>query len=57
MNKFTKEELQELHRCITYMIKGGTTPYSSLTMQLRKKLKSMIENNKNPTLADLHHDE
>ncbi len=43
MNDFTKEELQEIKRCIKYMIDGGITPYSSLTLEINKKLKSIIE--------------
>ena len=41
---FTKEELQEIHRCLSHMTTGGTTPYSSLTLELKKKLHSMIDN-------------
>jgi len=44
MSDFTKEELLEIKRCINYMIKGGTTPYSSLTLEIKKKLHSMIDN-------------
>ena len=44
MNDFTKEELKEINRCLKYMINGGTTPYSSLTMALNKKLQSLIDN-------------
>lgn len=44
MNEFTKEELFEASRCLKYMIDGGVTPYSSLTIQLNKKIKCMIDN-------------
>lgn len=44
MNNLTKPELQEIKRCIKYMINGGTTPYSSLTMDINKKLQSLIDN-------------
>ena len=44
MNDLTKEELQEIKRCINYMIKGGVTPYSSLTLQIKKKIQSIIDN-------------
>ncbi len=44
MNKFTKEELQELWRCVKYMVKGNTTTYSINTIALDKKLRQMIEN-------------
>lgn len=44
MKEFTKEELQEIKRCVKYMINGGTTPYSSLTMEINKKLNHMIDN-------------
>ena len=43
MNKFTKEELKEIKRCLKYMTKGGTTPYSLLTMRIHDKVKRMIE--------------
>lgn len=43
MNNFTKEELQEIKRCVNYMIKGGTTPHSCLTMKINKQLQSMID--------------
>ena len=42
MNHFTKEELQELKRCLKYMTTGGTTPYSVLTMALSLKVQLMI---------------
>ena len=44
MNDFTKDELQEIKRCLKYMIDGGVTPYSNLTMELNKKIQGMIEN-------------
>lgn len=44
MNDFTKTELQEINRCIKYMISGGTTPYSCLTIAINKKLRNMIDN-------------
>ncbi len=44
MREFTKEELQEIKRCLKYMIKGGVTPYSCLTIELNKKVQSMIDN-------------
>ena len=43
MNEFTKEELEEIKRCLRYMTKGGTTPYSLLTMSIHDKVKRMIE--------------
>lgn len=43
MNYFNKEELQEIHRCLKYMVKGGTTPYSNLTMELKNKLQFMMD--------------
>lgn len=44
MTNFKKEELQEIKRCLKYMIEGGTTPYSSLTMAINKKIQQMIDN-------------
>lgn len=44
MNEFTKEELQELKRCLKYMITGHVTPYSALTINMKKKIQSMIDN-------------
>ena len=44
MNEFTKEELQEIRRCLKYMINGGVTPYSCKTLELKKKLQSLIDN-------------
>lgn len=44
MNDFTKDELKEMRRCVLYMIKGNTFPYSSLTIELNKKLQSLIDN-------------
>jgi len=43
MNDFTKEELQEIKRCLKYMIQGGVTPYSTLTIILNRKVQNMIE--------------
>ncbi len=43
MNDFTKEELQEIKRCLKYMINGGVTPYSCLTMALKNKTQIMID--------------
>src|ERR1041385_3698155 len=50
VNDFTKEELGELKRCVKYMIEGGVTPYSSLTMALNKKLQSLIDNYCDPAV-------
>ena len=44
MNDFTKTELIEIKRCVQYMIKGGVTPYSGLTIEINKKLRIMYEN-------------
>lgn len=43
MNDFTKDELEEIKRCLKYMIDGGITPYSTLTLALKKKIQSMLE--------------
>ncbi len=43
MLSFTKEELQEIKRCLNYMINGGVTPYSNLTMNLKKKTQYLID--------------
>lgn len=43
MNSLTKEDLTEIHRCLKYMIKGGTTPYSDHTISLTRKVKAMVE--------------
>lgn len=43
MNDFKKEELTEIKRCLKYMINGGVTPYSSLTMNLNKRIQAMID--------------
>jgi predicted DNA-binding ArsR family transcriptional regulator len=43
MNDFTKEELKEIKRCLKYMINGGVTPFSNLTMELNKKTQNMID--------------
>ncbi len=39
----TKQELEEIKRCLKYMIKGGVTPYSSVTLETKKKIQSMID--------------
>lgn len=39
----SKLELQEIKRCLKYMIDGGTTPYSNLTMDINKKIQRMID--------------
>ncbi len=44
MNDLTKEELQEIKRSLKYMIKGVTTPYSCLTIELNNKLQFLIDN-------------
>lgn len=44
MNEFKKEELEEIYRCLNYMIKGGITPYSCVTFDVKKKIKNMIDN-------------
>lgn len=44
MNNLTKEELQEILRCLKYMIKGGDTPYSCVTLDVKKKIQSIIDN-------------
>lgn len=44
MNNFTKTDLSEIHRCLKYMTKGGTTPYSCHTIALVKKVRTLIEN-------------
>lgn len=41
MNDFTKTDLMEIHRCLKYMIKDGTTPYSCHTIALAKKVREM----------------
>jgi len=46
MNDFTKEELQEIKRCLSYMINGNVTPYSCVTIGVKKKIQSMIDNYK-----------
>jgi len=43
MNNFTKEELAEIHRCLKYMIKGGSTPYSCLTLDIKKKVHYLMQ--------------
>lgn len=42
MNDFTKTDLIEIHRCLKYMIKGATTPYSCHTISLVKKVREII---------------
>lgn len=44
MNDFTLQELDEIKRCLRYMITGGLTPYSNLTIALNKKLQLMMDN-------------
>jgi hypothetical protein len=44
MNAFTKKELEEIKRCLKYMINGGVTPYSLLTIAINKKIQSMLDN-------------
>lgn len=44
MHEFTKTDLSEIHRCLKYMTKGGTTPYSYHTIALTKKVRQMIDN-------------
>lgn len=44
MNEFTKTDLREIHRCLKYMTKGGTTPYSCHTIALIKKVQNMFDN-------------
>lgn len=46
MNDFSKTELREIYRCLKYMTKDGTTPYSCFTTSLVKKVREMIENHK-----------
>lgn len=48
MNDFTKTELREIKRCLTYMINGGTTPYSCQTIAVNKKVKEMYDNYDKP---------
>lgn len=43
MNDFSKEELEEIKRCLKYMINGGITPYSLLTMNTKKKVQNIID--------------
>lgn len=42
MNNLTKEELEEIKRCLQYMITSRTTPYSLLTIDVNKKIQHMI---------------
>lgn len=42
--QFTKDELMEIKRCLKYMINGGITPFSCLTLDIKKKIQSMIDN-------------
>lgn len=53
MNDFTLEELDEIKRCLKYMIKGNVTPYSNLTIELNKKLQLMMENYGKHLMLDL----
>lgn len=43
MTKFTRTDLREIHRCLRYMTKGGTTPYSCHTIALAKKVRDILE--------------
>lgn len=43
MNDLSKTDLSEIHRCLKYMTKAGTTPYSSHTIALVKKIRAMID--------------
>lgn len=43
MNGFTIEELDEIKRCLKYMITGDVTPYSNLTIDLNKKIHLIID--------------
>jgi len=43
MNDLTKDELTEIHRCLKFMTKGGVTPYSTFTIDVMVKIKSIIE--------------
>jgi hypothetical protein len=44
MNDFTKDELEEIKSCLKYMIKGGVTPHSCVTLAAKKKIQFMIDN-------------
>ena len=44
MNDFTKEELEEIQRCLKYIVKSGINPYSCVTLDAKKKVHSMIDN-------------
>lgn len=44
MNEFTKEELQEIHKQLKNVTKSDFIPYSCLTLALKKKIQSMIDN-------------
>lgn len=36
MNEFSKTDLSEIYRCLTYMTKGCVTPYSCHTVSLAR---------------------
>jgi hypothetical protein len=42
MNDFTMQDLEEIQRCLRYMITGGVTPYSSLTIDISQKINRML---------------
>ena len=42
MNEFTKEELQELIRCVKLVIRSGIIPHSEKTIKLTINLQCMI---------------
>ncbi|MGL6123269.1 MAG: hypothetical protein ACRC1W_09685 [Shewanella sp.] len=44
MNDFTKKELEEIKRCLKYIFNVIGIPYSRSTVELNKKVQSMIEN-------------
>ncbi len=43
MHELKKSDLIEIKRCLSYMIKGGTTPYSCETLDVKKKVQQMID--------------
>lgn len=44
MFEFTKEELEELKRCLSWVINCKDTHYTDITYSLETKLQSIIEN-------------
>lgn len=56
MNDFTITELREIKRCLKYMVDGGVTPYSCLTIGLNKKVRMMIDTYKEycPEIRDVN---